>query len=359
MKFCFWQNIVSIHQAPFLEALAKQHEVVLLVEEKLIESRAKEGWNVPSITGVSVSGIPSGKELAAAFVDKEVHHVFSGINAFPGVYRAFKYAAKHRASISLFMEPYVWNDLKGFLRRCKYFLLYLRYGKAISKLFTTGRNGERCYRRSGFPRRKIYQWGYFTRNLYNHIPENKIHRLPHVIFVGSLDKNKNIIPLLHIMLTLSDYYERFTIIGRGPFENKVTELSGLSEKIVFIGTKSNEDVQKQMAEHDLLILPSLYDGWGAVVNEALMVGTRVLCSNRCGASVLIDRECRRGRLFSIEDMSNAIKSELQKTPLSTNQRRQIACWSRNHISGEIAARYFADSFKNSKEKPSTPWLEKS
>ena len=113
MKFCFWQNIVSIHQAPFLEALAKKHEVVLRVEEQLIESRAKEGWNVPEIFGVSISGIPSGKELTTAFADKEIHHIFSGIDAFPGVYRAFRCAVDSRSSISVFLEPYVWNDIKG------------------------------------------------------------------------------------------------------------------------------------------------------------------------------------------------------------------------------------------------------
>ena len=111
MKFCFWQNIVSIHQAPFLEALAKKHEVVLRVEEQLIESRAKEGWNVPEIFGVSISGIPSGKELTTAFADKEIHHIFSGIDAFPGVYRAFRCAVDSRSSISVFLEPYVWRAL--------------------------------------------------------------------------------------------------------------------------------------------------------------------------------------------------------------------------------------------------------
>jgi glycosyltransferase involved in cell wall biosynthesis len=44
------------------------------------------------------------------------------------------------------------------------------------------------------------------------------------------------------------------------------------------------------------VLPSRFDGWGAVVNEALMVGTPVICSNRCGASDVIENG-RNGYVF--------------------------------------------------------------
>lgn len=40
-----------------------------------------------------------------------------------------------------------------------------------------------------------------------------------------------------------------------------------------------------MLNADYLILPSLYDGWGAVVNEGLQSGCKVLVSKDCGASI--------------------------------------------------------------------------
>lgn len=357
MKFCFWQNIVSIHQAPFLEALAKKHEVVLMVEEQLIESRAKEGWNVPEISGVSISGIPSDKELTQAFADKEIHHIFSGIDAFPGVYRAFRCAVDSRSSISVFLEPYVWNDIKGVLRRCKYFLLHLRYGNAISRLFTTGRNGERCYRRSGFPTDRIYQWGYFTADG-GPIPDNLTPNVrPSAIFVGSLDENKNILRLLDCMLRHRHSFERFTIVGRGPLESLIRQQTESVPAISFDGTKPNDEVRRMIASHDFLILPSHYDGWGAVVNEALTAGTRVLCSDRCGAAVLIDDAGVRGRVFPLDKMEQAIIEELQREPLNIPQRREIAEWAHSHISGEVAADYFASCFTPSGNKPVAPWLK--
>jgi glycosyltransferase involved in cell wall biosynthesis len=48
------------------------------------------------------------------------------------------------------------------------------------------------------------------------------------------------------------------------------------------------------------VLPSRFDGWGAVVNEALMVGTPVICSDRCGASDVIENG-RNGYVFEADN----------------------------------------------------------
>lgn len=42
-----------------------------------------------------------------------------------------------------------------------------------------------------------------------------------------------------------------------------------------------------MENHDILILPSLHDGWGAVVNEAITMGLYIITSDKCGAKALI------------------------------------------------------------------------
>lgn len=51
MTFIFWQNIISLHQAAFLKALAKRHEVILVAEQPLTRERAEEGWDSPGHGG--------------------------------------------------------------------------------------------------------------------------------------------------------------------------------------------------------------------------------------------------------------------------------------------------------------------
>lgn len=357
MKFCFWQNIVSIHQAPFLEALAKKHEVVLRVEEQLIESRAKEGWNVPSIPGVPVSGIPSGKALSATFADKEVHHIFSGINAFPGVYSAFLEGIRHNSSMSVMAEPFNYFGIKGFLRKLKYKKLFKLYGNKIAAFFPTGAMGVNCYLKCGFPTDKIYQWGYFTSS--NDLSVTKVGHSskPKWIFVGGLIERKNILPLLQTLSPYLNQIDEFVIAGTGYLIEKVQEFAKDKTNVRILGSVDNRDISTLISQYDLLILPSLFDGWGAVVNEALTAGTRVLCSDRCGASVLIDDAGVRGRVFPLNRMEQAITEELQREPLSIPQRRAIAEWAHSHISAEVAADYFASCFTDSGHKPLAPWLK--
>ena len=47
------------------------------------------------------------------------------------------------------------------------------------------------------------------------------------------------------------------------------------------------DIPHLMSSADCLILPSRHDGWGAVVSEALMVGTPVICSDACGSAGVV------------------------------------------------------------------------
>lgn len=357
MKFCFWQNIVSIHQAPFLEALAKKHEVVLMVEEQLIASRAKEGWNVPEIAGVRIYEMPSGKELERAFSDKNVHHIFSGINGFPGVYSAFLESMRHNVSMSIIAEPFNYFGIKGFLRRLKYRRLFKLHGDKISALFPTGKMGVSCYRRCGFPVEKIHQWGYFTSSgdFLTKWPSSP-NRL-RWLFVGGLIERKNILSFLKTLYPRIGQLDEFAIVGTGHLMNKIQDLAKSTTNIRILGSVDNRNIGKVISQYDLLILPSLFDGWGAVVNEALTAGTRVLCSDRCGAAVLIDDAGVRGRVFPLDKMEQAITEELQREPLNIPRRREIAEWAHSHISGDVAADYFASCFTGSENKPVAPWLK--
>ena len=66
------------------------------------------------------------------------------------------------------------------------------------------------------------------------------------------------------------------------------------------------DVESTISKYDFLILPSRFDGWGVVINEALLARVPVICSNQAGASSLVKKwDC--GVCY---DSSN--ESELEK-----------------------------------------------
>ena len=55
------------------------------------------------------------------------------------------------------------------------------------------------------------------------------------------------------------------------------------ERITYAGFQPPEELPRFFAEADVFVLPSRYDGWGVVVNQALGAGLPILCSDRVGA----------------------------------------------------------------------------
>ena len=96
-----------------------------------------------------------------------------------------------------------------------------------------------------------------------------------------------------------------------------------------------------MAKNDILILPSIHDGWGAVVNEALQTGMYVFCSNACGAADLLQNECI-GKVFRINDTKQLSEimlwchNNINTIRKDRSFRQQ---WAKDNISGEVIAQY--------------------
>lgn len=346
--------MVSIHQSAFIKALSENHDVTLVAEEDMMAQRIKDGWSIPQMGKARVVIKPGDNEIERLLSMPNTKQVFSGIDAFPLVYRVFKMAVKKRLDISVMMEPYQWQGFKGFIRRGKYALHALRYAKHINHIFATGDLGVHAFLKAGFPKSKLHQWGYFTEQIIeNNLIQNDTVK---VIFVGSIDERKNIISLVKVANNCSDLYGEFLIIGGGNLENELRNEIACNPKIHFLGRIKNEEVASIIAGCDLLVLPSIFDGWGAVVNEALSQGTRVLCSDKCGASSLLDGTVRGG-VFSLNN-PNSLEEQfrfwLKKGPISVDTRKEIIEWSLKSISGTSAKDYFLSNFTS--QPIDTPWI---
>ena len=124
--------------------------------------------------------------------------------------------------------------------------------------------------------------------------------------MGRIVRLKRVDILLSALATVTPRNWVLQIVGNGEEKSKLQDLAKslcLSENVVFTGVLDNSRVRKTLAQSDVLILPSDFDGWGAVVNESLLSGTPVICSDYCGAADLI-RDDTLGALFEC----NSVKS---------------------------------------------------
>lgn len=367
MRFVFWQNIVSIHQSVFLRNLAEQHEVVLLVENTVTQDRIDQGWKAPDLGKVQIIQSPS-KDLVVQLLKKYESdwHIFSGFNSIKTTYEAFKKASAVNLKIAIIAEPFRWFGFKGKIRYCKYLFFRLRYAGKIRFLLITSGKGIDWYRSVGFSDSRLFPWAYFTENItisaqtnFNHLASSK----PDKLFVGQINHRKNIISLVKVCKLNKEYFGTFNIIGTGPLEDQLKMLIKDEIQIKFLGSLSNEIVHKYMQIADLLILPSIFDGWGAVVNEALQSGTAVITSENCGASDLLDGEIR-GEMFTFSGANTldiVLRKWLAKGKILPEHRTRIKQWSQVNLSGEAAAQYFMDiiNFIENKTniRPEAPWIK--
>ena len=100
-------------------------------------------------------------------------------------------------------------------------------------------------------------------------------------FSGRFIKNlKFIVEIFNAMPNFT-----LTIIGVGEQQEFLQSIS--NKNIIFRGAVENKFMGDEFAKNDVLILPSLIEPWGLVVEEALYFGLPVLVSDRCGSSELI------------------------------------------------------------------------
>ncbi|NEN79968.1 glycosyltransferase [Nocardioides zeae] len=105
------------------------------------------------------------------------------------------------------------------------------------------------------------------------------------IYVGQLIERKNVINLVQAFGSATFRDDNLTIVGKGHLEQallaEVARL-GVADRVRLIGSVPNDRLPSVMWEHDTLVLPSIEEVWGLVVNEALAAGLHAVVSTRAG-----------------------------------------------------------------------------
>lgn len=369
MHIVFWQNSPSIHQAPFIKALAALCQdqgitVTVVSEGGVSEKRMSMGWNLPDFGAAEVIIKPAAeerREILEGNSGRDCYHIFSGFDMTPLNKRTLKAALTLPCKVGVYLErPKSYPLAMAALRKLKY-CLYARIFRDIDFLFPIGSMAAHYYAECGFDRRKIYPFAYFVADTQNSMPEGPNHSVQFV-YVGS-DIHLKGVDLIVLALEGLPGHEgifRFVGVSEDAFE-KYNVSESLKPKIRFLGPMPNDEAQKVIAASDVLILPSRYDGWGAVVSEALLGGTRVIVSTEVGAKDLVSDATWRGWVFKAgcaEDLQVKMREALAVGPLNSENRQAIKEWASDTIAPEKGAQYFLQCLKHepTENKPLASWL---
>lgn len=171
---------------------------------------------------------------------------------------------------------------------------------------------------------------YYDRALRHGTPENKVSLVHHgipadrlpfelkslqksnvrtysFIFVGRIYPTKGLHVLLKALGSISvDTSYKLTIVGQEVSSDYLDDIRqqiydyNLQENIEFAGVLSHRETTERIAKSDLLICPSLNEGFGLVALEAMHLSTPIIASKVGGLTELISHE-KTGILVKSED----------------------------------------------------------
>lgn len=127
-----------------------------------------------------------------------------------------------------------------------------------------------------------------------------------IAMIGSFTKQKNHLGMLGILEKLP-YRYKLILAGEGPLMNEIQDVARqrkLLNRIVFLGFRA--DIARILQTIDILVIPSLWEGFGLIAVEAMACGKPIVASNVPGLAEVVDTNGLLAESNCVDDFVNQI-----------------------------------------------------
>lgn len=344
MTLIFFQNCISPHQIPYIRECisdSRIKEIYLIIPRIDYSIRKDMGWDSSNLlenTHIKYLLRPKDEQICQLLENiQNLFCLFSGIRADKDIFHWFKLSLKYQVQRYIITEPPYTYKKPLWMHYLRFYIQDYQFVKNINGIFGIGEAAVNYYRNIS-KRWKVFPFQYVTQTIQRTLPSPSGNTK--LLFVGSLSPRKNVKIVIEALKNNSNI--NFTIIGDGTEKEKLERLANKNHvSVKFLGTQPMNKISQFMQQHDILILPSLHDGWGAVINEAMTLGLYIIVSNRCGAKALITHR-GEGYIYkyhSIPDLKRALQyANNNIASIRTNMETRIEQSQR--IQGKNVAKYF-------------------
>ena len=372
MDVVFWQNIASHIQAPALRVLCRlwPGRVHGVWCSGLDAERRALGWQTPCIEGMEEHVLPD-KNAADAARDLMRNfgggiHIMSGLHAYAPIIAAYRAAVRLGVTdLGLMVEPGVQMGWKGLMRPWRARWLARNYIPHIKAVLAMGQHGVEFYRRAGFSDEVLFPYLYQCESYPARSPE-PVHDPVRLVYVGKFIPRKGVDVMIRALGKCRRGNWRLSVIGDGTESWQMQDLAqrvGVASHIAWLGAKPSSAIISLLSQHDICLIPSRYEGWGVVSNEAIQAGLAVVCSSQVTSRELVDAS-GAGTIFRSEDpvdMAISIDSFLTN-PDMISEAKNKACAYRARIGQAVIGEYLKDVLAyvflgDGDIRPRAPWLD--
>ena len=161
--------------------------------------------------------------------------------------------------------------------------------KLTDYFFSYGINSNDFLFRHNVNKRKILSFlNSFDSGRLENLSLNIGNNIPYFLFVGRISSEKNIEFLIQLAIKLKNINSNILIkiIGNGPYYEELNlKINDLDlNNILLIGSIKWDNLGDYYSNSLGLILPSFFEPWGMVANEAFFYNIPVICSKFCGCA---------------------------------------------------------------------------
>jgi glycosyltransferase involved in cell wall biosynthesis len=169
-----------------------------------------------------------------------------------------------------------------------------------------------------------------------------------ILFCAKLQPWKRPLDLLRAFALATIPNSALVFAGEGPLRSSLeTEAAslGITDRVHFLGFVNQSQLPSIYTASDLLVLPSEYEPFGVVVNEASCCGCPVIASDRVGAAQDLIASVNSSFIFpcgNVDALAQILKAvfvnPVALTEYGHAARRRMETWSiRENISGTVEA----------------------
>lgn len=188
-------------------------------------------------------------------------------------------------------------------------LWLLTFVARANKIFAIGSGAQSIYSR--YNERSVNLP--YSIDLSRYSPKRGKKNKVRFIFLGQYITRKGVLPLVEAIQTLPQTGFAFHFVGSGALRDKIQSICERHVCVNELDFVEPESLPELLSNYDVLVAPSLHDGWAVVIPEALASGLSVISTPYAGAAV--DLICSKGSLKNgmvIEPTKEALKAEILK-----------------------------------------------
>lgn len=351
-RLVFWQGKVADHQWSYLRSLSNnyRYQVTLVtLGHPESEARAAMGWPNFEEAHIFLCANPDEEAIKKllSIRPEESLHVFSDAVCDRNVKNVFAYAAKSDVKLALMGGAPLPGKMPLMAKSAEYAMFRRKYGSQIEKVFAIGELGMEWYQNAGFPSESIVPWAQFPTEPTTLPNRDKSNHVFNLFYMGDMTSRQAPEVLFEALKYVNKTNWKLTCIGEGHLTSqcmRIAHEAGFYDKVEFRNKLPYNEAMQVLAHADLAVMPSRHDGWGALVNEALMRGVPAVCTDKCGAKDLLT-DPLRGSVVHADDavsLSKALEHWMTIGPLNPARQREILKYA-SKFDGSAGAKTFHEA----------------